>query len=268
MTALPDDRERGLMESNFELQRLSAFLDGALDESQQRATRAALRSDARLRSELHALRRARDAVQANATRYPAPARLAERIRCGVGERGARHAPRLARGRVRSAWAVATIAVAGLAAWGFDALVPRIDADERLMDAAVTSHVRATRQARLVDLRSADRETVAAWLSTRLSFSATSAAGKGDVATGLLGGRIDSLEGRSTATLVYRLDGHVVDVFVLPMTTGDDVVSTSSLRGYTVSHWTHGGLRWCVVSDLSRKPLVAFVQGLKASVDAS
>ena len=256
------------MESNFELQRLSAFLDGALDEQQQRATRAALRSDARLRSELHALRRARDAVQAHATRHPTPARLAERIRLDAGERGARHAPRLARGRVRSAWAAAAIAVAALATWCLAALVPRIDADERLMDAAVTSHVRATRQARLVDLRSADRETVAAWLSARLSFYAPPAADKGDVTAGLQGGRIDSLEGRSAATLVYRLDGHVVDVFVLPMTTGDDVISTSSLRGYTVSHWTHGGLRWCVVSDLSRKPLAAFVEALRQAADAS
>ena len=264
MTALPDLREKGLMTSNFELQRLSAFLDGALDESQQRATRAALRADAGLRSELHALRRGRDAVQANATRFPAPARLAERIRRTAGER----TPRVARWRVRSAWAVAAIAVAGLATWGLGAFVPRPDPDERLMDAAVTSHVRATRQARLVDLPSADRETVAAWLSTRLSFYAPPAADKADAAAGLLGGRIDSLEGRSTAAMVYRLDGHVVDVFVLPMATGDDAISTSSLRGYTVSHWTHGGLRWCVVSDLSRKPLVAFVRALKQTVDAS
>ncbi len=258
------------MESNFESQRLSAFLDGALDESQQRAMRAALRFDAGLRAELQALRRVRDAVHAHAVLYPAPERLAERIRLAVVlARGpAAHAPHTVRRRVRSAWAVAAIAVTGLAAWGLQAIAPGVEADERLMDAAVTSHVRATRQARLVDLASADREKVAAWLSTRLPFYAPPAADKADAAAGLLGGRIDSLEGRSTAAMVYRLDGHVVDVFVLPMTTGDDVVSTSSLRGYTVSHWTHGGLRWCVVSDLSRKPLVAFVQALKQTVDAS
>ena len=258
------------MESNFESQRLNAFLDGALDESQQRATRAALRSDARLRAELHALRRVRDAVHAHAVLHPAPERLAERIRLAVvlARGAAARAPQPAPRRVRSAWAVAAIALAGLAAWGLVGVVPRVDADERLMDAAVTSHVRAARQARLVDLASTDRETVAAWLSTRLSFYAAPAVDKASVAAALLGGRIDSLEGRSAATLVYKLDGHVVDVFVLPMASGDDVLATNALRGYTVSHWTHGGLRWCVVSDLSRKPLVAFVQGLKASVDAS
>ncbi|MCK9685158.1 anti-sigma factor family protein [Scleromatobacter humisilvae] len=257
------------MESNFESQRLSAFLDGALDESQQRATRAALRSDAGLRSELHALRRVRDAVHAHAVLYPAPERLAERLRlAAVLARGAAPAPRPARWRFGWARAAAAIAVAGLAAWGLVAFMPKADPDERLMDAAVTSHVRATRQARLVDLSSPDRGAVAAWLSTRLPFYASPGADNSVVEAGLLGGRIDSLEGRSTAAMVYRLDGHVVDVFVLPMTTGDDAVSTSSLRGYTVSHWTHGGLRWCVVSDLSRKPLAAFVEGLRQAVDAS
>ena len=260
------------MDSNFESQRLSAFLDGALDEPQQRALRAALRADAGLRAELHALRRVRDAVHAHAVLHAAPERLAERVRLAVvlargdvaGERAGRRAPPPVRWRARSAWAAAAIAVAGLATWGLHAFAPGVDADARLMDAAVTSHVRATRQARLVDLASADRETVAAWLSARLSFQAPAS---GDQ-SGLLGGRIDSLEGRSAATLVYRLDGHVVDVFVLPMATGDDVVDTGALRGYTVSHWTHGGLRWCVVSDLSRRPLLAFVEDLKRSVDTS
>ena len=259
------------MESNFESQRLSAFLDGALDESQQRATRAALRADAGLRAELHALRRVRDAVHAHAVLHAAPDRLAERIRLavvlardgGAGERAARRAPQPARWRVRCAGAAAAMALAGAATWSLHAFAPGADADARLMDAAVTSHVRATQQARLVDLPSADREAVAAWLSTRLSFHAS----PGLDQAGLLGSRIDSLEGRSAATLVYKLDGHVVDVFVLPMATGDDVVDTGALRGYTVSHWTHDGLRWCVVSDLSRQALLAFVGQLKQSVDA-
>jgi len=160
-----------------------------------------------------------------------------------------------------------IAVAGVAALGLRFAPSLFHADERLMEAAVSSHIRATTESRLVDVASTDRDAVAAWLSTRLAFSTVSPA-PGSVAARLVGGRIDSLEGRSTAVLVYRQDDHVVDVFVLPMSSGDDSISTTSLRGYTVSHWSHGGLRYCVVSDLPRGPLIAFVRTLKQVDDAS
>ena len=263
------------MESNFELQLLSAFLDEALDPSQQLETRAALDVDPRLRAELHALGQVRARVRLRATRHALPERLEARIRHAVvqaradelrvrrpwrafleGRRGAR--PR---------WAAAMIAVAGAAALGLKFAPSHADADERLMDAAVSSHIRATTESRLVDVASTDRDAVATWLSARLAFSTVSP-DPGSVAARLVGGRIDSLEGRSTAALVYRQDDHVVDVFVLPMSSGDDSISTASLRGYTVSHWSHGGLRYCVVSDLPRSPLGAFVRTLKQVDDAS
>lgn len=263
------------MESNFELQRLSAFLDEALDPSQQLDTQAALDADARLRAELHALGRIRGSVRVRATRYALPGRLEARIRHAVVQaradeaRGRRPGRSLLERCLRAPprWATAMIAATGVAILGLKFAFPGVDADERLMEAAVSSHVRATRELRLVDVASADRDAVTTWLSIRLAFSAA-APEPGSVSARLVGGRIDSLDGRSTAALVYRQDEHVVDVFVLPMSSGDDSISTTSLRGYTVSHWSHGGLRYCVVSDLPRGPLIAFVQALKQADDAS
>ncbi len=263
------------MESNFELQRLSAFLDEALDPSQQLETRAALNADTRLRAELEALRKVRGIVRTRATRYALPERLEARIRCAVAQARADEVDERRPWRVflerrpwaQARWAIAMVAAVGMVAGGLKVAVPRFDADHRLMEAAVSSHIRATAEFRLVDMASTDRDAVTAWLSTRLAFSAASPE-PGKVPARLVGGRIDSLEGRSTAALVYRQDEHIVDVFVLPMSTGRDSISTTSLRGYTVSHWSHGGLRYCVVSDLPRGPLVAFVQALKQADDAS
>ena len=258
------------MESNFELQRLSAFLDQALDPPQQRDTQAALAADARLRAELRALGRVRGNVRVSATRHALPERLEARIRHAVVQARADEVHRRRAGRSHPPWrrrAMVLAAAAGAAVLGLRFALPVVDPDERLMEAAVSSHVRATRELRLVDLASADRAAVTTWLSTRLAFSAVSPE-PGSVSARLVGGRIESLEGRSTAALVYRQDAHVVDVFVLPMASGDDAISTTSLRGYTVSHWSHGGLRYCVVSDLPRAPLIAFVQALKKADDAT
>ena len=109
-----------------------------------------------------------------------------------------------------------------------------------MQAAVTSHLRATTGQRLVDVASADRPTVGSWLSTRLAFSAPVLEPDAIDAT---------LVGRSVAALMYRLHDHIVDVFVLPMTDDDAAITTAPLRGFNVSHWSRGGLRYCVVSDL-------------------
>jgi anti-sigma factor RsiW len=80
--------------------------------------------------------------------------------------------------------------------------------ERLMQAAVCSHLQATARHRLVDLASADRHIVKPCLSTRLPFS-TPVPEPGPVDATLVGGRIDSLEGRSVAAVVYRQRDYIV-----------------------------------------------------------
>ena len=83
-----------------------------------------------------------------------------------------------------------------------------------MQAAISSHLQATAGQRLVVLASADRHIVKPWLSTRLAFSAP-VPEPGPVDATLVGGRIDSLEGRSVAAVVYRQRDHIVDAFVWP-----------------------------------------------------
>ena len=259
------------MESGFELQLLSAYVDEALELPQQLEMQARVERDARLRAQVQRLRQLRRAIRAHAPRYAAPEELLQRIRRSTepgSESGARLDPARIDWRRWLAWQPMALAlgVAALAGWALNLALWQPAHDESLMQAAVTSHLRATTGPRLVDIASAERNTLAPWLSTRLAFSAPVLDADNADAT-LVGARIESLDGRSAEALVYRLRGHVVDVFVLPMTDDDAPVVTASLRGFNVSHWSHGGLRYCVVSDLPRRQLAAFAQAVERVDDA-
>jgi anti-sigma factor RsiW len=259
------------MESGFELQLLSAYVDEALDLPQQLEMQARVEQDVRVRAQVQGLRQLRAAIRTHASRHAVPEELILRIRESAqlgSQAGARLPPLRIDWRRWFAWQPMALAlgVAGLAGWGLNLTLWQPAHDESLMQAAVTSHLRATTGPRLVDVASKERNMVAPWLSTRLAFSAPVLdAGNADAT--LIGARIESLDGRSAEALVYRLRDHIVDVFVLPMTDDDAPVVTASLRGFNVSHWSHGGLRYCVVSDLPRRQLATFVQAIERGDDA-
>jgi anti-sigma factor RsiW len=154
-----------------------------------------------------------------------------------------------------------LSVAGLALWGLNVLLWQPQHTEHLMQAAISKHLQATSGGRLVDYASADRRKLEPWLATRLSFAA-SVAVPDPAEVALVGGRVDNLEGRSVAALVYRLREHIIDAFIWPTSDGDTPISTASLRGFNVSHWSRGGLRYCVVSDMPRGQLVSFAVELE------
>ena len=251
------------MESGFELQLLSAFVDDSLDAQQRLAVEERIAQDPHLRDELHALRRLRATVQIEAERFSAPVALRVRIRRLLLHTQAGSVPFWATFSWRRwlDWRPLALALSfAVVAWSSNVAIWRPGHDERLMQAAVSSHLQAITGRRLVDVSSSDRLAVQPWLSARLGFSApVQVPAFGDVT--LVGARLDSLEGRSVAAVVYRLRDHLVNAFVWPATDDDVSISSSSLRGFNVSHWSQGGLRYCVVSDLSRGQVMAFAQAL-------
>ncbi len=257
------------MASRFELQLLSAFVDEALDLPGQLNVEARIEQDPVLRAQVQILRHLRAAVRANAERYAAPDELYASYRESRVFRAAEvsHPARFDWRRWFD-WRplVSSLSLVALAIWGLNLSLWQPGRAERLMQAAVSSHLQATSGHRLVDLASADRHIVKPWLSTRLAFSTpVPEPDPVDDAT-LVGGRIDSLEGRAVAALVYRQRDHIVDAFVWPTTDDDAPIATASLRGFNVSHWSRGGMRYCVVSDLPREQLVRFALTLERGSD--
>jgi anti-sigma factor RsiW len=134
------------------------------------------------------------------------------------------------------------------------------ANEDFAVAAVATHVRATLNDHLIEVASSDRHTVKPWLSARLDYSppVQDLANEGFA---LIGGRLDYLERRPVATLVYRYRQHTIDVFVRPETSRAPTSAPRTLRGFNVARASGPSMDWLAVSDAEPAVLSAFVQRL-------
>jgi anti-sigma factor RsiW len=81
---------------------------------------------------------------------------------------------------------------------------------------------------------------------------------------LIGGRVDYLDQRPCATLVYKIRDHTVDVFVRPNAPRLPPSALRTVRGINVAHASGSGMDWLAVSDVSRDVLASFVQQLARS----
>ena len=243
---------------------LNAFVDGELELSQQLAIEARLASDAALRAEVDALRSLRDALRGRAEHHAAPAALRSRLRLPItaGAAGANPVKQRPEWRRWFAWRplVPAVLIAGLAAWALNLALWQPGRDEVLMQEVIASHVRSTVGQRLVDVASSDQHTVKPWLSSRLDYSPPVADAPVPGAS-FLGGRVDYLDGRPVAALVYRQRQHLIDAYIWPTTQRDAAVRALAQRGFNVVHWARGGMRFWLVSDINRDELAAFAQAL-------
>ena len=118
------------------------------------------------------------------------------------------------------------------------------------DEAVSAHVRSLMADHLTDVASTDQHTVKPWFDGKLDF----APDVKDFASQnfpLIGGRLDYLNGRAVAALVYRRNKHPINVFVWPATGAAPAApKIETERGYSIINQDVNGLHYCLVSDLN------------------
>ena len=218
------------------------------------------------RSELAALK---SRIQTEVPYYTASPELHERVRAAIarGTGGAALPLRRANGgrwRWLSAGALAGSA-ATVFAWFVGSAVLDWQVGTDLASEAVSNHARATLSNRLTDVASSDQHTVKPWLSARLDYSPPVHDFSQD-GLPLVGGRLDYLDGRPVATLVYKYRDHTIDVFMRPVQAGKPVSlpKSATVRGFNVAHGTAGGMECWAVSDASMEVLDALVGHLTSS----
>jgi anti-sigma factor RsiW len=140
-----------------------------------------------------------------------------------------------------------------------ALVLLLPETSGLADAVVSDHIRALQPGHLIDVVSTDQHTVKPWFDGRLDFAPPV---KDFKAAGfpLQGGRLDYLDGKQAAALIYQRGRHVIDLFVWPEGSHPGAGATAgSLHGYNYVRWHADGMAFWAVSDLEPDQLGDFVR---------
>jgi anti-sigma factor RsiW len=259
------------MTTRDEMQQLHAFIDGQLDLQAQLEFEARMREDAALRAQVQALRQLGAALREGADYHTAPEAWRRRVVTAIGP------PSEAPAKPRAAAAAAALkpwlgwrplaAGAGMAAMlalSINWLWLQSSRDERVLGDVVASHVRSTVGQHLVDVASSDRHTVKPWLSSKLGFSPQVSELQQVPGSIFLGGRVDYVDGRPVAALVYRQGGHVLNSFLWPSHDKDRAPELEADRGFQIAHWSRAGMRHWVISDLNREEFTIVVRALEAA----
>jgi anti-sigma factor RsiW len=250
---------------SFEAQ-MDAWLDGELAEPDAQALEAHLGGCpecARFREGRLALRAA---IGGRAAAYPAPEPLRDRVRAALrAEAGVAAAPaRVPRPVARWLALAATLLLVALGSWR---LGRGGAAGDALADQLLAAHLRSLMPGHLTDVLSSDQHTVKPWFNGRLDFSPPvyDFAGRGYP---LLGGRLDYVDGRTVAVLVYGRRQHLINVFLWPEAGATGPARAErTRRGYHLLEARAAGYSRWVVSDLGQAELAEFA-ALLAGADSA
>jgi anti-sigma factor RsiW len=131
-------------------------------------------------------------------------------------------------------------------------------------AVVSDHIRALQPGHLIDVVSTDQHTVKPWFDGRLDFAPPV---KDFKAMGfpLEGGRLEYLDGKQAAALIYKRGQHVIDLFVWPESGHfGNGTTEGSLLGYNYVRWDGDGMAFWAVSDLEADGLADFARIVRAN----
>ena len=237
------------------LNRAEAYLDGEATPEDRRAIETHLAACADCRAELERRRAFSRRLKAGATYHEAPAGLARALAARLPESDAavlpfaKPVPRRSR---EAFWRPAALAASFLLAvlvsggTGYFASLPA--AGDRIVQQVVDDHVRSLLAGHLTDVISTDQHTVKPWFDGRVD---TAPPVRDFAAEGfeLVGGRLDYLDHRPVAAVVYRHGKHPINLFVWAdpsETTG--LPAVSERQGYNLRHWMEGDLSFWLVSD--------------------
>jgi anti-sigma factor RsiW len=162
------------------------------------------------------------------------------------------------------WVPAVAALAAVTIVGSLLLVNRMrSSHEQLIAGAVLAgHVRSLQANHLVDVPSSDRHTVKPWFQGRLDFSPP-VPDLSELGLALIGGRLDYVDGRPVAALVYQRRMHNINVFLWPNPgAADDAIQQEDAQGYQILHWNGAEMTYWVVSDLNSAELLEFARALR------
>jgi anti-sigma factor RsiW len=126
------------------------------------------------------------------------------------------------------------------------------ADEQVL----ASHLRSLMPGHLTDVQSTDQHNVKPWFNGRVDI-APDVPNIDSAGYPLLGGRVDYINGKPTAVVVYGRRKYVINVFEWADPGSDLAPSAETKNGFHLIHLRRGGIAEWIVSDLNPQELEAF-----------
>src|ERR1700719_2303699 len=242
--------------------KLDAYVDGELPPADERAFREHLRGCAWCAADSLELLQTKRAVQAAASkRFLPDAGFRARMQKTLA------APRNPRRNFNWLPALAAIAAALLAVVALSFAYNRNRVRERqLMSELADLHVATLASANPVDVVSSDRHTVKPWFQGKIpfTFNLPELAGTPFV---LVGARISYLNQAPGAELIFRVRQHQISVFIFQERALGNLPADNAVQSalsFTVRSWSHNGLHYFVISDVSAQDLDKLSELLKAA----
>jgi len=238
---------------------LHAYVDGELDLANARETERHLQSCADCRGTERAIRELHNALTTEGIAYRVPAPLRRNVRAAL-----RREAKATR-QTLSPWMMfATGAAFAAVIFGFVLFqTTRATRANAIVDQVVANHVRSLLAAQLVDVVSSDQHTVKPWFDGKIDFAPEVRDFSAD-GFPLVGGRLDYLDGKTVAALVYQRNKHPINLFITPeQTTQSTSPTVTARRGYNVFSWSNNGMQYWTVSDLNQAELREFTDLVRA-----
>lgn len=232
---------------------VQSLADGELDSMNALELEAHLQSCPGCAAALARLHAVRAKIANAAPGYRAPDTLRARIEAMIGPESK---PEPARSTRALPWLGGGAAGALAASLALLVATPQLTSTA-LQDQLIAGHIRSLQASHLVDVATSDRHVVKPWFNGRIDF-APPVVELASVGFPLVGGRLDYLEGRPVAALVYRRRLHSINLFVRPAPAlASPIAATTHRDGYSLTRWVAGGLEYWAVSDIDPGDLQAF-----------
>lgn len=138
---------------------------------------------------------------------------------------------------------------------------------RESDELLAGYIRVAMSDHGVEVASSDRHTVKPWFAGRIDYSPPV---HDLTAEGfpLLGGRVDLVDGRKVAVLVYRHNQHRLALTLWPASSSANTSPSLTERdGFVLADWRHGGFEMRAVADLAPAEMKSFAASVDRAVEA-